>query len=833
MTHLFWVTQARTASACPRIFYFDYRRSIQSETTSVRMTTFSETNEGEVSACGTLFHQMIELFQQKAGQAAELLQAVQVALPQNLEQGTQVIHDAFMAYLVRECLRRPLLHAKRVERQQAFVQAVHRYLHKLATWIYTAGQTGRPAADVMHDFFGDQRKQVDLVFDLGPDRTPVRVRGNLDYLFFDDRRGKYQLIDFKLLPATAISKDLLQIALYAFMHDRQYGTRPDTAVMYLHPELQIADQSWELIQNSRGKIFDLLASMVAWADYDEERQVGLKPWGEPALCPHCPWNRQGECTRRLGPVTEGGAVRWHTENLATLDSSRMRAPESPPETPPGIARDDANHNDRQSVLEVSITVPITTSIKIDGPSDSPSTAPESDARDSVQSSPVVGSINAEVTPGALLLGYTVANRLPVTMPVSDLKTHAAVVGAAGSGKSWLAKVIVEEAILQGIPVLAIDPQGDLVQFLHAGKPPADADPHFLTTQRYFRQQAEVRIWTPGSSHGQRLCLSPLMLPKPEEIRDENPIRRKEEWEAMLSVVATNLVSLANASGDRETQATFLLEILRRVTDSSRYEPLTLSKLIALMEAPDALGIHDADHLIKISERQRLTQRLYARERGPSAHLFTGGIPLNLNHFVTPLIPSKTPLNVIYLNALSDDDQKQYFVASLGAEIYRWMMTTPGSGETRLLVFLDEARDFLPAGTRKPPAKEPLTRLFSQGRKFGIGVLICTQSPRSVEYQIFSNASTKIIGRLEASQDSKRVTEWFSSQSSTPAWVADRTGADAGILVGRWPGMETSLEGTPFRSRHLYSLHEGAWSPERVANEWTQSPLAEQLAKLAE
>ena len=38
-------------------------------------------------------------------------------------------------------------------------------------------------------------------------------------------------------------------------------------------------------------------------------------------------------------------------------------------------------------------------------------------------------------------------------------------GAAGSGKTWLAKVLAEEAAGQGVPVLAVDPQGDLVQFL--------------------------------------------------------------------------------------------------------------------------------------------------------------------------------------------------------------------------------------------------------------------------------------------------------------------------------------------------------------------------------
>src|SRR5262249_4331979 len=129
-----------------------------------------------------------------------------------------------------------------------------------------------------------------------------------------------------------------------------------------------------------------------------------------------------------------------------------------------------------------------------------------------------------------------------------------------------------------------------------------------------------------------------------------------------------------------------------------------------------------------------------------------------------------------------------------------------------------ARDFLPAGTRKPAAKEPLVRLFAQGRKFGVACLICTQSPRSVEYQVFGNCSTKLIGRLESSQDVERVAEWFGTATPTPAWLHARKGAVAGTFVGRWPNMPTELEGQPWKSRSLFSVHEGGWSPERLEKE---------------
>ena len=177
--------------------------------------------------------------------------------------------------------------------------------------------------------------------------------------------------------------------------------------------------------------------------------------------------------------------------------------------------------------------------------------------------------------------------------------------------------------------------------------------------------------------------------------------------------------------------------------------------------------------------------------------------------------------MIYLNALADDDQKHFFVAALAAEVYRWMITSLDAASRAgpsLLFYLDEARDFIPAGTAKPPAKGPLIRLFTQGRKYGVACLLCTQSPRSVDYNVFGNCSTKLVGRLESAQDLERVAEWFTTEGPAPPWLAGRKGAEAGSFVGRWPRIAPALEGQAFRSRPLFSLHEGAWSPDRLERE---------------
>ena len=134
------------------------------------------------------------------------------------------------------------------------------------------------------------------------------------------------------------------------------------------------------------------------------------------------------------------------------------------------------------------------------------------------------------------------------------------------------------------------------------------------------------------------------------------------------------------------------------------------------------------------------------------------------------------MNILYVNALTDDDQKHFFIAALAAEIYRWMISSPGgnSGRPRMLFYLDKARDYIPAGARKPPAKDPLVRLFTQGRKYGVACLLCTQSPRSVDYNVFGNCSTKLVGRLESTQDQTELPSGSVRKvHHLPGWPAER------------------------------------------------------------
>lgn len=759
LTH-FTVSQIRTAATCPRILYFDARQSRGQATPKV--SRLWKIGPGEETACGSIFHHAVEKFHQRGKHDPQIHKLIESAAdPERL--GAELSRDVFYC----DVNRTGLVQASAIA-QQNFLQTLRSYTRELADIIVYARQQGIPANKIVDRMFGDKRRRVDVTFAVGDEAAgeneEVHVTGALDYVFSDWRSDRYRIIDYKLTPAQDQANDLFQVALYALMHDIQHQTHPNAAVLYLYPQRIMSELTWEQVIDQRHKVYNLLASMASWVRF-EKNAGGLKPPGDLSACATCPYTKV--CERELGPKSEGSRVdNWTPERLlATTDRVVAIRP----------------------VEE-----------------DAPAASPEPPL-DTMTPEMVIGRIPG--TGGIVALDSQV------------IPTHISVVGAAGSGKTWLAKIIAEEAILQSVPVVAVDPQGDLVQFLRQrdlSELPSDAQ----AAARRFWDLVEPRVYTPGTSHGIRLALSPIRLLSDQELASiEDAARRGEVREEMLAGLAANLVAMAKVGGEVDCQQTFLLEALRQLCRESVQE-ISIERIAAAVLAPDGVGILDAESIIRKSEREKLGRKLNNIIRGPTANLYRDGVPLDLEQMTTPTAPGKVPLNVIYLNALHDDDQKHFFVANLAAEIYRWMITrTSTASSANLLFYIDEARDFIPAGASKPPAKLPLLRLLTQGRKFGVGCLVCTQSPRSLDYNVFGNCSTKIIGRLESSQDVERVKEWFAKAGEvTPSWLAGRRGADKGTFVGRWPGISEEVSDTPFLTRILYSHHEGAWSPDRLERE---------------
>ncbi|WP_434044108.1 MULTISPECIES: helicase HerA-like domain-containing protein [Sorangium] len=820
------VTQLRVAATCPRLHWFDTRATAERQD-GRKVVSRIWRKGGEAPGCGALFHTAVERFNAAARSSDEVLGALEGA------RDAGGLQQALMRWFNGACLDLDALAARPVPLRLGFISAVQLYMEELARLAVHARAAGLPAAELRSQLFADSRKRVDVTFHVGDD-VHVHVTGAIDYVYFDPRLGKHRIVDYKLTPATSPNSDLFQVFTYALMHHHQHGTRPDVAVFYLHPTRSVREARWEEVEAQRGKVHELIASMVAWSD-NALGAGGLPPPGDRAYCDGCKHERSGACVAQLGHKDRGSwDRRWTALEATRGDAAEARA----------RAADDAPVASETAVDEpmVDDDPELEEALAVVKPAGRPEPAPAPGRGKKVPAEPPPGrgpeappGRGPEAPPGArppeartagatgMLLGFDDGGA-PVCLDPAVLRTHVSVVGAAGSGKTWMAKIIAEEALRAGVPVLAIDPQGDLVQMMQA-RPRADVPPALHSAWEELQERMEPRILTPGSSHGLRLCLDPLRLPSASELSHiANPALRAEEEEGLLVAVAANLVSLCACGGEEESQRTFLYQVLRHLP---RAAPVRLRDIVAAVSAPEDLGLDEVDSLIRKSEREKLARRLNTFVQGPSARLFTGGTRLDFTELLRPSRPGRVPLNIVYLNALSNDDEKHFFLAALATELYRWMITTVDAstgGGVNLLFYIDEARDWIPAGGGKPPAKQPLIRLFTQGRKYGVGCLLCTQSPRSVDYNVFGNTSTKLIGRLEAAQDVDRVIDWFTIEGGAPSWVAARKGAEKGSFVARWPDMPAELAGRAFKGRTLFTRHAGAWSPDRVERAVTEAGL---------
>jgi CRISPR/Cas system-associated exonuclease Cas4 (RecB family) len=306
----FTVTQVRVAAACPRILYFDHEHARRKGLAQPAVTRIWKAGaRDEVTACGTLFHLAVEPFTEQAAGDPALRQAVAAARdPEAL--ALELRRRVFQHFVDREALFQ-----KSASQQAAFMAALDRYLTELARIVWHALQSGKPPDEVLAEVFGDRRRKVAVTFLVGPAGEAVHVRGVLDHVFHDWRTARERILDYKLTPARQPAGDLFQVCLYALMHHARYGTRPDVGVLYLHPERRMLEKSWEQIDAERHKVYNLLASMREWVEYDEHRRQGLKPPGDPVYCAACAW--RDECVARLGAKHEGERLgHWSEQSAA-------------------------------------------------------------------------------------------------------------------------------------------------------------------------------------------------------------------------------------------------------------------------------------------------------------------------------------------------------------------------------------------------------------------------------------------------------------------------------------------------------------------------------------
>ena len=392
----------------------------------------------------------------------------------------------------------------------------------------------------------------------------------------------------------------------------------------------------------------------------------------------------------------------------------------------------------------------------------------------------------------------------------DLTTHAVIVGMTGSGKTGLALDLLEEAAIDGIPAIAIDPKGDLGNlalafpelraqdfrpWIDAGEAErAGMDPDAFAAKvakswsdglaawgqdgariARFREAAELAIYTPGSSAGQGLSILRSLAPPAAGADDP-----EEQGERVQGAVSA-LLGLVGVEADplRSREHVLLSKLVLRAWSEGR--SLDLGRLVREIQDPglDRVGVLDLESFYPARERAQLALAINNLLASPGFAAWLEGEPLDVARLLRT-DAGRPRLCVISIAHLSDAE-RMFFVTLLLHEIVAWMRGQPGTSSLRALVYMDEVFGYLPP-TASPPSKLPMLVLLKQARAFGVGVVLATQNPVDLDYKALSNAGTWYLGRLQTERDKLRVLEGLAGASSAAGRVLDRAGADA-ILSG--------------------------------------------------
>ncbi len=398
---------------------------------------------------------------------------------------------------------------------------------------------------------------------------------------------------------------------------------------------------------------------------------------------------------------------------------------------------------------------------------------------------------------SLQLGTDPEAKTPVELPEDALLRHVVILGATGAGKTVLAKAFLEEAVRAGVPVIAVDPQGDLAS-LALAHTDASAKEHPTDPEvvEEYWSRAAVSILTPGSTRGTPVGLNPLKSP---------PVAAApEDLVVALDALAESLAGAmgydpSGETGGRAKDVLFLT--LQSCLKGGRW-PRDIAGLVKILEAeapPDAAALQTKQ------ERASLVRRAQSMTVGAKGLLFTAGPALDVETMVRPAPGGRVPVSVVYTGGLRNPRERELVVATLCKDVVAWMTAKP-LGDLRLVVYIDEVAGLCPPHPRNPPAKKFLSLLFRQARKYGVGVIVATQNVTDLDYKALGQASTWALGRLMAKQDLDRVRHVIASVNGPPEGIlAAIPSLRAGEFILLSPDHLTSAQ--RLRVRGLATRHE--------------------------
>jgi hypothetical protein len=384
----------------------------------------------------------------------------------------------------------------------------------------------------------------------------------------------------------------------------------------------------------------------------------------------------------------------------------------------------------------------------------------------------------------------------------DLVTHGVVLGMTGSGKTGLCLAMLEEAAMDNIPAIIIDPKGDISNLLlafpaldaasfrpwvnaeDAAKKGISPEEHAEKTAalwkqgledwgqgservKQFTEKVDINIFTPGSRAGIPVSILSSLATPPFEVMDD-PELLGERIESTVS----SLLSLVGVDADpiQSPEAVLLSAVFQKAWADG--QDLTLETLIRHIQKPafDKVGVIDLESFLSEKSRQALALRFNNLLASPGFATWLEGPALDIANMLHT--PQGKPRLSVFSIAHLGDSERMFFVSLLLNQMLGWMRAQNGTTSLRALLYMDEIFGYLPPSAN-PPSKKPMMTLLKQSRAFGLGVLLATQNPVDLDYKALSNIGTWFLGRLQTERDKLRVLDGLEGAAGSQNAKFDR------------------------------------------------------------
>ncbi|MGA8203119.1 MAG: DUF87 domain-containing protein [Woeseiaceae bacterium] len=430
----------------------------------------------------------------------------------------------------------------------------------------------------------------------------------------------------------------------------------------------------------------------------------------------------------------------------------------------------------------------------------------------------------------------------VLYDAKDLTTHAVIIGMTGSGKTGLGISILEEAGLDRVPVIAIDPKGDIGNLLltfpelrpgdfrpwinlQAAADKGQTPDEYASSQAALwktglgewgqsgerigrlRDSAELAIYTPGSGAGLPVSVLKSFAAPGRALLDDADLYRER-----IQATATGILTLLGVDADPLVSREHILlsTLLDHAWQGGR--DLDVAGLIAEIQDPPVtqVGVMAVDAFFPAKDRFALAMRLNSLLAAPGFDVWMQGDALDVKRLLHTSA-GKPRISIMSIAHL-DDTQRMFFVSMLLNELIAWMRAQQGTSTLRAILYMDEIFGYMPP-VANPPSKNLLLTLLKQARAYGLGLVLATQNPVDLDYKGLSNTGTWFIGRLQTERDKARVLEGLEGAGQSDF---DRQ------------AMERTIAGLGKRRFLLHNVHEDG--PVVFDTRWAMSYLAGPLTR---